>query len=59
MKKVECITYHGGEFDHGTYKGITECCGATVSRSRCGCDEYCPKCGELLDWSDEEEGGVI
>ena len=58
MSKVLGIVYSDKldeTFDNGTYTGYTECCGASVSRGRCGCDEYCPECMELLDWSDEDD----
>lgn len=54
MSKVLGIVYSDKldeTFDNGTYTGYTECCGEPVSRGRCGCDEYCPKCGKLLDWN--------
>ena len=54
MSKVLGIIHNDKEFDNGEYIGYTECCGAVVRKSRCGCDEECPKCGELLDWWGEE-----
>lgn len=29
-------------------------CDCKVVKSRCGCDEECPQCGEWLDWDFEE-----
>lgn len=37
-----------------TVYGECECCGAEVSRSQYGRDEYCEECGAELDWSEEE-----
>ena len=34
-----------------TITGECERCGSFVSRSRCGCDEFCEECGAELDWS--------
>lgn len=42
-------------FDKGTTIGECEKCGAEVSKSRCGCDEICHKCGAWLDWEVEED----
>ena len=30
-------------------------CDCKVVKSRCGCDEECPNCGEWLDWDVEED----
>lgn len=52
MSKVLSIGYMDKEFDNGTCIGYTECCGETVKRGRCGCDEYCPKCKKILNWGE-------
>ena len=36
--------------------GYCSNCGAEVSRSQYGCDEECPKCGEWLDWFNQQMG---
>lgn len=38
--------------------GFCDNCGHEVSRSQYGCDEECPGCGAVLDWSDECEDDV-
>ena len=37
-----------------TDDGECPTCGWTVSRDCEGADNFCPDCGQKLDWSDEE-----
>lgn len=49
--KVELENY----FDNDETVGECSNCGSTVHKSRQGCDEICPRCGEWLDWDVEED----
>lgn len=49
--KVELENY----FDNDETVGECSKCGTLVYKSRCGCDEICPRCGEWLDWEVEED----
>ena len=44
---------HIRKFD-GFDDGECPTCGWTVSRDCDGADNFCPNCGQKLDWSDEE-----
>ena len=50
-KKVQLR--HIRKFD-GFDDGECPTCGWTVSRDCDGADNFCPNCGQKLDWSDEE-----
>ena len=44
----------GNIFDSDNIIGECSNCGQLVRKSRCGCDEICPKCNEWLDWTEED-----
>lgn len=50
-KKVQLR--HVRKFD-GFDDGECSTCGQSVSRDCDGTDNFCPNCGQKLDWSDEE-----
>lgn len=51
-KKVQLR--HIRKFD-GFDDGECPTCGRTVSRDCDGADDFCPDCGQKLDWGDDEE----
>lgn len=56
MKKAKVIFQKDYETDHRPFMehvGMCSLCGALVSRNQYGCDEDCPECGAVLDWSEE------
>jgi uncharacterized OB-fold protein len=54
-KVIEQYETTDNAFDNGKIIGECSKCGTSVYKSRCGCDEICPRCGEWLDWEVEEE----